>query len=118
MAFIEGSQKRAVRYGAAGALTAEKTASAYLLATDPTIIIATTDGIYLYLPTYVGNSGLNFIIKQSASHSVGTVIYTLAAQATALDGAAKKTCGANYDVLEVICDGTNWNVVSKIGTWS
>lgn len=102
---------------ASGPITT-KSASAYLSTGDGPLVLVTTDGIYLYLPTYVGNAGLNFLIKQTASFSAGTVIYTLAAQATSLDGAAKKTCGANYDVLEVVCDGTNWNVVSRIGTWS
>ena len=100
-----------------GPITA-KSASAYLAAGDGPIILATTDNIYLYLPTYVGNAGLNFLIKQNASYSAGTTIYTLAAQSTALDGAAILKCGANYDVLEVVCDGTNWQVVSKMGTWS
>lgn len=102
----------------AGGPITSKSASAYLSTGDAGVVLATTDGIYLYLPTYVNNSGLTFLIKQTASFSAGTVIYTLAAQSTALDGTAKKTCGANYDVLEVICDGTNWNIVGTIGTWS
>ena len=56
--------------------------------------------------------------EATAAFTKGTVIYTLAAEATNLDGAAKKTCGARYDTLEVVCDGSAWNIIGKIGTWS
>lgn len=95
-----------------------KSASAYLTIAESGMVIASADGIYLYLPTYVSNAGLYYLIKATDTFSAGVKIYTLAAQSTALDGAAVKTSGAKYDMLEVICDGSNWNIVGKIGTWS
>lgn len=102
---------------ACGGITT-KAVSAYLTAAESGIVIASADAIYLYLPTYVNNSGLHFLIKVTATFSSGVKIYTLAAQSTALDGAANKTSGAKYDMLEVICDGSNWHIVGKIGTWT
>ncbi len=102
---------------ASGPVTS-KGASAYLTTGEAGVVLTTADNLYLYLPTYVGNAGLNYIIKQTAAFTSGTVIYTLAAEATNLDGAAKKTCGARYDTLEVVCDGAGWNIIGKIGTWS
>lgn len=95
-----------------------KSAGAYLTIAESGMVIVSADNVHIYLPTYVGNAGLYFQIKTTATFSSGVRIYTVAGQSTALDGAGIKTSGAQYDMLEVICDGSNWNIVGKIGTWS
>ena len=113
-------------YIATGAVTSvkrketitEKSASAYLLAAEAGIIKAMVDDIYLYLPTYVGNTGLNFLIKVMASHSAGVAVCADTITGGTLDGAAKKTSAAQYNALEVVCDGTQWLSTNMKGTWN
>lgn len=81
------------------------------------VIEATADAIYLYLPTYVGNAGLIYMIKVLATHSSGVAVYPASATET-LDGAARKTSSAQYDCLTVVAGTLRWNIVAKVGTWS
>jgi len=94
-----------------------KSATASLTTAERGVILATTDAIYIYLPTYVGNTGLNYIIKTIASHSSGVVV-TGEVDGGLIDGALEKVSAAQYNVLDVICDGVKWNVVGIKGTWN
>ncbi len=94
-----------------------KTATATLTAAEAGIIDVQTDGIYIYLPTYVGNTGLVYEIKVSAAYSAGVVL-TGSAEAQNIDGDNFKRSSAQYDTLRVIAFSQGWNIIEKIGTWT
>ena len=95
-----------------------KDETATLTPAENGVIEADTDGIYLYLPTYVGNEGLIYLIKVSAAFSAGVVVTGASGDGGLIDGAVDKISTAIYDALEVICDGEAWHITSKVGTWN
>lgn len=102
---------------ATGPLT-DKTASCYLTTAESGIVRVYADAVYVYLPTYVDNQGLYYLIKAMSSYSSGVAVYADTVTGGTIDGAASKTSGAQYDVLEVICGDTEWSIKSAKGTWS
>ncbi len=94
----------------------QKTANVYLTAAEAGVIYVTTDNIYLYLPTYVGNAGLQYIVKVGAAFSAGVKVWTF--DGGFIDGYGGKKSSAQFDVLDVVCSGTGWYVVGQVGTWS
>lgn len=94
-----------------------KSATASLTSAERGIINASTDAIYIYLPTYVGNTGLNYLIKVTAAYSSGVVV-TGEVDGGLIDDAMEKKSTAIYDMLDVICDGVKWHIVGKLGTWN
>ena len=79
-------------------VTAKTADTKYLTVDEGGVIDAQTDAIYLYLPTYVGNTGLVFDIKVTASHSSGVAVYGYDATEN-IDGANVKTSGAQYSAM-------------------
>jgi hypothetical protein len=94
-----------------------KSAKANLAASERGVINVSTDAIYIYLPTYVGNTGLEYIVKVTAAYSSGVVV-TGEVDGGLIDGNLEKQSTAIYDMLDVICDGAAWHVVGKVGTWT
>jgi hypothetical protein len=81
------------------------------------VIEATADAIYLYLPTYVDNAGLTYMIKCLATYSSGVKVFPYSASET-IDGATSKISTAQYDCLTVVAGTNRWNITNKVGTWS
>jgi len=94
-----------------------KSTTVTLTAAERGVINATADGIYIYLPTYVGNAGLEYMVKVSAAFSAGVGV-AAPVDGGLIDGAATKVSTAIYDMLDVICDGAAWHIVGKVGTWN
>ncbi len=94
-----------------------KSAKASLATSERGVIKVSTDAIYIYLPTYVGNTGLEYIVKVTAAYSSGVVV-TGEVDGGKIDGNLEKKSTAIYDMLDVICDGAAWHVVGKVGTWT
>ena len=94
-----------------------KTAEANLLPSEEGIIDVQTDGIYMYLPTYIGNEGTIYYIKATATFSAGVGVYGYDTTEN-IDGDNLKVCAAQYDALMVIAHSQGWHILSKIGTWS
>ncbi len=98
-------------------LVTDKAVGAYLTPSEAGVITASADGVYLYLPTYVGNSGLNYIIKTTDTHSIGVSVYAydLTEQ---IDGATFKISAAQYNTLNIAAGVQGWNVINYVGTWN
>ncbi len=93
-----------------------KTAAATLKVNESGLIRVNADNVTITLPTAVGYLGLTYIIKQVATKSAGITIATTSSQT--MDGSTTLTDAATYDTITVVSNGTNWSVMSKIGTWS
>lgn len=94
-----------------------KSSSAVLATTEShCVIIASTDGITLTLPAVATSIGIRYIIKVTATHSDGVVVDGNASET--IDGSTSKTSGAQYNILDIICDGLAWHIIGKYGTWS
>ena len=97
-------------------IVTNKSAQATLTAAEAGVVTVSTDAVTIYLPTASGNSGLRYVIKQTATRTTGIIVD--GASAETIDGATTKTAGAQYDLIDVICDGTNWLVIGQKGTWA
>ena len=82
------------------------------------VLECSADGIYLYLPTYVGFKGLTYFIKANAAYSAGVRVRGVSGGGETIDGATQKASGAQYDCLTVIAGTAGWNIVAAKGTWS
>ena len=100
---------------ASGPITV-KTANCFLTAAEAGVVLVNQDNIYVYLPTYVDNAYLSFIIKGVYTYVAGvTVRATL--DGGKIDGADYKRSTLQYNALHVIGDGVAWRVISSHGTW-
>ncbi len=97
-------------------LITDKSSTVYLSTAEAGVITVSTDNITMYLPAASNNSGLRYIIKQTASHSTGTKVDGSGSET--IDGSTQLLCAAQYDMLDVICDGSNWHIIGKMGTWA
>lgn len=79
------------------------------VADSVTLATSGAGGITLTLPTAVGNTGLQLIIKK-VDNGAGAVTVDGNAAET-IDGAANYVLPAQYDALTVVSDGANWVVV-------
>ena len=92
-----------------------KATSATLKTTDAGIILA-GDGATLTLPAVADNEGIRYIIVCTATFSDGVVVDGNASET--ISGATTKTSTAQYDTLDIVCDGTAWYILNATGTWS
>ncbi len=90
-----------------------KSATATLTAAESGVILASTDGIYIYLPTFTGNLGLTYQIKQIVAFSAGIKIVST----SGVDGDKEMVATAIYDTVGVVAGTLGWYAFSKIGTW-
>ncbi|MFA5350286.1 MAG: hypothetical protein WC357_03010, partial [Candidatus Omnitrophota bacterium] len=66
----------------------------------------------LTLPAVADNAGLWYTIKKT--HAAAAAITIEGNGAETIDGAANNAeCDAQYDAITVVCDGTEWHIVSK-----
>lgn len=93
-----------------------KNDDAVLTPAEAGVIVVTADDKTITLPAADGNAGLRYGIKVTASHTSGVAVTGNAAEE--IDGAGTLTSGAQYSVLDIVCDGTGWHVIGKSGTWA
>lgn len=93
-----------------------KSGNAALTAAEAGIILVTADGKTMTLPAVATSAGIRYIIKQTAAHAAGTNVDGNASET--IDGDTDLTCGAQFDVLDIVCDGSAWHIIGQIGTWS
>lgn len=96
----------------------QKTASDQTVEPSEAGVLEASDGIYLYLPTYVGFKGLTYQVKCNAAFSAGVKVYPLLNGTEKIDGATVKTSTGQYDCLTVIAGMQGWNIAAKVGTWN
>ena len=98
-------------------LITDKTGGQTLTAAEAGVIRVTTDDVYIYLPTYIGNIGLTYTIKETASYSVGAHVRGNGTEL--IDANNVQTNGATNDFITIIATLANgWNVIGKTGTWT
>jgi hypothetical protein len=85
-----------------------KLANYTLTATDA-IVKVTATGTTQTLPTAVGCTGRRYILKLTASGSC--TIATTSGQT--IDGASTYSLSAQYKYVEVVSDGSNWNIIAN-----
>lgn len=95
-----------------GTATLEKATNYTIGISDQTILVDATSAIRtITLPNSNGLMGRRFTIKdwqgQSATHNI--TIATVSSQT--IDGSTTKVMGTNYQVVNLISDGTNWAIV-------
>ena len=89
-----------------------KNANATLTAAEAGVILVTADAKTMTLPAAATNSGLRYIIKHtSATHVTGTTVDGNASET--IDGATSVVLNAQYDYVDIICDGTGWQIIGK-----
>ena len=67
----------------------------------------------LTLPAAASNAGLWYTVKKTSADAFAITLDGNAAET--IDGAATfATVDAQYDVVTIVCDGSNWHVVNKI----
>jgi hypothetical protein len=100
-------------YGSFGAKVVSKTAS--YTAADETIILcdATAGAITITLPAASGVTSRIYTIKRTSASN--NVIVDGNASET-IDGATTKTLGSQYASITIVCNGSNWFILSSMGT--
>ena len=89
-----------------------KAIDALLTAAEAGVILVTADAKTMTLPAASGNSGLRYIIKHTAAtHTTGTTVDANASET--IDGATTVVLNAQYDYVDIVCDGTGWHVIGK-----
>ena len=97
-------------------LITNKTGGQTLTAAESGVIRVTTDDVYIYLPTYIGNTGLTYTIKAAAAYSAG--VHVRAGGTELIDAKNIQTSAAINDFIAIIATAASgWNVISKFGTW-
>lgn len=85
--------------------------SSYTIGVNDYLVDVTGNTVTITLPTSVGINGKNYIVKNS-----GTGVVTVSTTSgQTIDGSSSKTLN-NNDSIEVVSDGTNWNVVGGVGS--
>lgn len=85
--------------------------SSYTIGVNDYLVDVTGNTLTITLPTSVGINGKNYIVKNS-----GTGVVTVSTTSgQTIDGSSSKTLN-NNDSIEVVSDGTNWNVVGGVGS--
>lgn len=98
-----------------GARFARKTVTgAYTLTVQDYILLCNaTGGTYtITLPAASGLDGLIFFIKKTDSS--GNAVTVDGNGSETIDGATTKTLSAQYATLQVVCDGSNWHILSQL----
>lgn len=96
----------------ATAVTSNGATSYNILATDSTVLLtATTGTITATLPTAVGITGRQYVIKRTGTGATSYTVNTTSSQT--IDGAATYTLAAQYATVTVQSDGANWVIISK-----
>lgn len=85
--------------------------SSYTIGVNDYLVDVTGNTVTITLPTSVGINGKNYIVKNS-----GTGVVTVSTTSgQTIDGSSSKTLN-NNDSIEVVSDGTNWNIVGGVGS--
>jgi len=71
-----------------------------------------TAGITLNLPPAEDSTGVRFIIKNIGA---GSTVIVDAYGSETIDGATTKTSKSQWDVLDIICDGSSWFAIGGVG---
>jgi hypothetical protein len=88
-----------------------KSASATLTkAESGCLIVASVDAITLTLPVAAESAGVHYIVKVTAAHSSGVAIDGNGSEL--IDGTATITSIAQYSVVELVCNGTGWSILT------
>lgn len=96
----------------ATAVTSNGATSYNILATDSTVLLtATTGTITATLPTAVGITGRQYVIKRTGTGATSYTVNTTSSQT--IDGATTYTLAAQYATVTVQSDGANWVIISK-----
>lgn len=110
------SQKAVRSHVAAAVLGAgvvvTKSSNATLATTGENVVLGdTTSGnVTLTLPAASGNSGLSYIIKKTVA--ANQLIIDPNSSET-VEGAATFTMYNQYNMVQIVCDGSNWHILSS-----
>lgn len=92
-----------------------KTSAYTLTGSDSTVTGDTTTAAFtLTLPTAVGIAGRVYILKRTSASANNLTVGTTSSQT--IDGATTKTLGSQYSAVTVQSDGTNWQIITTMGT--
>jgi len=89
-----------------------KSASATLTkAESGCLILAAADAITLTLPPVADSAGVHYTIKVTAAHSSGVAVDGSGSET--IDGTSTITSIAQYAVVELVCDGSTWHIITQ-----
>ncbi len=89
-----------------------KTGAYTLTDSDYTVLADLTSTAFtLTLPTAVGRTGKEFVLKDWKGQSATRNLTIATTSSQTIDGAASKTISTNYNSIKVISDGANWAVI-------
>ncbi|HSZ58685.1 MAG TPA: glycosyl hydrolase family 28-related protein [Tepidisphaeraceae bacterium] len=89
---------------------ASKTANYTASAADETILAnASTAAFTVTLPAASGNTGREYAVKKTDSSANHVTVATAGGN---IDGAATYSLNAQYNVVEVVSDGSNWQIIA------
>ena len=71
--------------------------------------------VTLTLPSVAPRKGLGFLFRHSVASNTLTID---GSGAETIDGAATKASTTQYDILEIVSDGTEWVRTCVTGTWT